>query len=651
MALTKVSGGILDPGISVAGIVTATGFSGPFIGGGGVNAGIVTATGLDVNGNGDISGTLVVGNIGGTPTFTGDVNFNGNVSIAQTLTYSDVTNIDSVGIVTARQGVRVTADGSTSANYISVGASNDFKIYHTGNHTHLDNDTGHITVTANQINLNNQDNSENCLQCIGNAEVRLFHNGAKKFETTSTGAKIDSGQLHIESASATTNDLDMLVIDGGSTGFSGGNDANTEYGIQFKGCSFSTGTGIQQRVGSQILMRKEGTWNGHSGGGNRCDTTIAFTNSTGLFTNGTLAQVDRLLINSDGNVQIPNDTGKLQLGASQDLQLFHNGSHSYIDNLTGGLYIRPANDFFVQNRDTGEVYLKGIEDGAVELYYNNTLRLETRTNDVKFHGGLVAVDNVKLQLGSSGDLQLFHDGFHSYVSDPIGIGNLRIRVNTGQVELQPKIGEYGLICKPAGAVELYHNNSRVVKTNTYGLQVGLKAVNDDNNHVATIGWALADDWTKVVFDGSVAGNSPLTIRNQNATYNRYMCYFKFDGGFANYSANDINLCDERVKKDFADVSSQWNNIKNIGFKHFRYKEDSSSEPLKIGVVAQQIETVYPDLIDESWPQDDANPNTGEGTFYKGVKEEQLLMYAVKALQEAQARIETLEAEVAALKGS
>ena len=105
MALTKVRGGILDPGISVAGIVTATGFSGPFIGGGGVNAGIVTATGLDVNGNGDISGTLVVGNIGGTPTFTGDVNFNGNVSIAQTLTYADVTNIDSVGIVTAREGV------------------------------------------------------------------------------------------------------------------------------------------------------------------------------------------------------------------------------------------------------------------------------------------------------------------------------------------------------------------------------------------------------------------------------------------------------------------------------------------------------------------------------------------------------------------
>ena len=62
MALTKVSGGILDPGIDVAGIVTATGFDGPFVGGSSKNitAGTVTATELDINGNVDISGNLTV---------------------------------------------------------------------------------------------------------------------------------------------------------------------------------------------------------------------------------------------------------------------------------------------------------------------------------------------------------------------------------------------------------------------------------------------------------------------------------------------------------------------------------------------------------------------------------------------------------------
>ena len=72
MALTKISGGILDPGINVAGIVTATGFDGPFIGGSdGINAGIITCTELDLNGNGNISGNLVVeGNLTANGDFT-----------------------------------------------------------------------------------------------------------------------------------------------------------------------------------------------------------------------------------------------------------------------------------------------------------------------------------------------------------------------------------------------------------------------------------------------------------------------------------------------------------------------------------------------------------------------------------------------------
>tara|TARA_R100000030_G_scaffold8387_1_gene5720 strand:- start:33 stop:347 length:315 start_codon:yes stop_codon:yes gene_type:complete len=47
----------------------------------------------------------------GVSTFTGDGSFSGNVSIGGTLTYEDVTNVDSVGIVTAQSGIRVTAGG------------------------------------------------------------------------------------------------------------------------------------------------------------------------------------------------------------------------------------------------------------------------------------------------------------------------------------------------------------------------------------------------------------------------------------------------------------------------------------------------------------------------------------------------------------
>ena len=110
MALTKVSGGILDPGINVAGIVTATGFDGPFTGGSGSNitAGIITCTELDVNGNGDISGNLVVG---------GNLTANGDFTTLNT-TLREV------------ELLRVDADSSSAAGIITQrGSGNILELY------------------------------------------------------------------------------------------------------------------------------------------------------------------------------------------------------------------------------------------------------------------------------------------------------------------------------------------------------------------------------------------------------------------------------------------------------------------------------------------------------------------------------------------
>ena len=65
---------------------------------GAVVTGVVTATTFD----GDVSGN-VTGNVTGVA-----ATFTGNVSIGGTLTYEDVTNIDSVGLITARSGVKIT---------------------------------------------------------------------------------------------------------------------------------------------------------------------------------------------------------------------------------------------------------------------------------------------------------------------------------------------------------------------------------------------------------------------------------------------------------------------------------------------------------------------------------------------------------------
>ena len=96
-------------GVSVTGVLTATSFSGSL-------AGTASNATVAVNAEG-LTGTpnITVGTVSGT---TGT--FSGNVSVGGTLTYDDVTNIDSVGLITARSGINVLAGVSTFAAQIEA---------------------------------------------------------------------------------------------------------------------------------------------------------------------------------------------------------------------------------------------------------------------------------------------------------------------------------------------------------------------------------------------------------------------------------------------------------------------------------------------------------------------------------------------------
>ena len=96
-------------GASITGVLTATSFSGSL-------AGTASNATVAVNAQG-LTGTpnITVGTVSGT---TGT--FSGNVSVGGTLTYDDVTNIDSVGLITARSGINVLAGVSTFAAQIEA---------------------------------------------------------------------------------------------------------------------------------------------------------------------------------------------------------------------------------------------------------------------------------------------------------------------------------------------------------------------------------------------------------------------------------------------------------------------------------------------------------------------------------------------------
>ena len=107
------------------------------------------------------------------------------------------------------------------------------------------------------------------------------------------------------------------------------------------------------------------------------------------------------------------------------------------------------------------------------------------------------------------------------------------------------------------------------------------------------------------------------------------------------------MSDEKLKENIVDSGSQWDDIKAVRVRKFSMKEDELDAPNKIGVIAQELEASnMGGLVFES-PDRDEDGNVLE-TSTKQVHYSVLYMKAIKALQEAMAKIETLETKVAAL---
>jgi len=81
------------------------------------------------------------------------------------------------------------------------------------------------------------------------------------------------------------------------------------------------------------------------------------------------------------------DNVKAQFGTGGDLQIFHDGSNSYIkDSGIGDLGILADNNVFIQNAAGTENKAKFYSNGAVELYYDNANKLQTTTSGVVVTG-------------------------------------------------------------------------------------------------------------------------------------------------------------------------------------------------------------------------------------------------------------------------
>ena len=152
------------------------------------------------------------------------------------------------------------------------------------------------------------------------------------------------------------------------------------------------------------------------------------------------------------------DSAKAMFGAGSDLQIYHNGSNSYIDDTgTGNLYIRGSDTVRLQSA-TGEQGVIVTTDGAVTLYHNNGAKLATASGGVAVTGDLTATgtvepagdtaadDNAAIGYtaaegliltgqGSTSDVTIKNDADATVMSIPTGTTNVGIGTSAAATKL------------------------------------------------------------------------------------------------------------------------------------------------------------------------------------------------------------------------
>ena len=133
---------------------------------------------------------------------------------------------------------------------------------------------------------------------------------------------------------------------------------------------------------------------------------------------------------------------------------------------------------------------------------------------------------------------------------------------------------------------------------------------------------------------------------EDSTANR--AYLRSNGGLSNYQANDTNLSDRREKTNFSPAKSYLDTICAIPVQTFNYIDQNMEEDggLTLGVVAQDVQAVAPELVTENNWGSKENPKMRLSIYQTD------LQYALmKCIQEQQALITALTTRITALEAA
>ncbi len=625
---------------------------------------------------------------------------------------------------------------------IRFGTGNDLEIYHDGTENQILAASGplHAYVGSNfEIRKGNSSSNEAILKGIPDGAVELYHNNVKKFETTSDGVKLGDGvKLNFNTKSyiwdnssnddtywmnpADNTDIDVatagkqikLTAKGTAEAMliataDGSVDLYHDNVKKFE----TTSAGVTVTGGLIKDGSNDPIVSNQPSGGNAANPGLQIKNNGTI--NGSWRYDGRLEIGGQdgdaeikldpaGHIYILNDSGKVQLGASQDLQIYHDSANNYWNASNGHSY-------FLANGNN--IYLRGVNNedgvvvtanGATQLYYDNSKKCETQSWGTYIHGSLHLDDGTPttsgITIGNSNDLQIFHNATDSVIYN--ATGNLDLRSN-GTIELQSSdTSEIMAKFIKDGAVELYHNNVKKVETqstgflfdgtggDTYWLDnsdgnglkwrytdnvTGCYGSGDDLNlyHDGTNSWIV--NKTGYLTIGAKHGENGAIINPDGAVELYYDNVKKLEttsnsvkisghcepSGDANgtnigqsgnrwtniFASNaPINTSDRNEKNTIQDCDLGLSFIEKLKPVSYKWNNEEAGTKTNYGLIAQDLLEV---IEEEGKSLDDFGPiHKEEGSAY-GLNYTQLISPLIKAVQELSAEVNTLKTKVAELE--
>jgi len=306
----------------------------------------------------------------------------------------------------------------------------------------------------------------------------------------------------------------------------------------------------------------------------------------------------------------------------------------------GHIYGKQSDSLISILVSNGEHAVNAYQNGAVELYYDNSKKFFTHSGGTEFNNDLDGGDNCKLRLGSHQDLQLYHDGLQSYIKET-GTGNLYISASS-KVQIDAANDDTMASFLENGAVNIHYDGSLKFATssdgaNFYGhvdiintachLNLMESGVTDSNHRLRQNAGnlyiqKLSDDknteTNQIIVDGGGqveiyhSGNKKLETTSSGITVTGSVT-----------ETSDISL-----KNDINTIQNPLELIEQIRGINFTWKNNGMKS---MGVIAQDVEKVFPELV---------HGQEGSKTLqYSG-----LIGALVESVKELSAKVAALEAE-------